>query len=123
MKKLIFLLFVALIFYPSCFGKKDNKLTIELPITQVLEQSANYAVIISSHLRLRPEPSVKSKAVTTLWKGYILEILSKSSKQYSVEGATDFWYQINYDGITGWVFGAYIDIYPHLDKALEVIKK
>lgn len=124
MKKLISLLFIVLIFFPSCFlNKKDEKMKIELPITQVLEQSANYAVITSSHLRLRPEPSVESKAITTLWKGYILEIISKSSKQYSVEGETDFWYQINYDGLTGWVFGAYIDIYPHLEKAMEVIDK
>ena len=106
----------------SC-KKKEELFTVELPPTQVLEQKTNYAVIASSHLRLRTEPSVKSKAVTTLWQGYILEIVSKSSKMDSVEGSDNYWYQINYDGLKGWVFGSYIILAPSYEKAKEESQK
>ena len=103
---------------PSC-KKKEQIFVIDLPPTQVLEQKTSYAVITSSHLRLRTEPSVKSKAVTTLWQGYILEIISKSSKMDNVEGEDNYWYQVNYDGLKGWVFGSYIKLSPSYEKAKE----
>ncbi len=114
---------ILLITSLSSCKKKEEIITIDLPPTQVLEQSTNYAVIISSHLRLRTEPSVKAKAVTTLWKGYILEIVSKSSKMDNVEGVDNYWYQISYDGLKGWVFGSYIKLAPSYEKAEEESQK
>ena len=109
---------IFIIVFFSC-KKEEEVIVINLPPTQVLEQNTSYAVIISSHLRLRSEPSVKAKAVTTLWQGYILEIISKSSKMDNVEGADDYWYQISYGGLKGWVFGAYIKLSPSFEKAKE----
>jgi hypothetical protein len=106
----------------SC-KKKEEIIVIDLPPLQVLEQHTNYAVIISSHLRLRAEPSVKAKAITTLWKGYIIEIVSKSSKMDSVEGVDNYWYQITYGGLKGWVFGSYIKLSPSYEKAKEEAQK
>ncbi len=102
----------------SCSGK-ERILEIELPPTLVLEQNINFAVITSSHLRLRTEPSIKSKAITTLWRGYILEIVSRSPKMETVEGQENYWYQINYDGLQGWVFGSYLKVASSLEKARE----
>jgi len=113
----IIIIFIILSLF-SC-KKEEESVVINLPPTQVLEQNISYAVIVSSHLRLRTEPSVKAKAVTTLWKGYILEIVSKSSKMDNVEGVDNYWYQITYGGLKGWVFGAYIKLLSSYDKAKE----
>ena len=111
------IIFTILVFF-SC-KKEEETIVINLPPTQVLEQNTNYGVIISSHLRLRTEPSVKAKAITTLWKGYILEIVSKSSKMDNVEGVDNYWYQISYGGLKGWVFGAFIKLISSFEKAQE----
>ena len=113
-------LFVILLF-TSC-SKKEQITIIDLPATQVLEQNTNFAIITSSHLRLREEPSIKAKAITTLWKGYVLEIISRSTKKEIVEGHENYWYQINYDGLQGWIFGAYIRVFPTIEKAREASK-
>lgn len=69
-------------------------------------------------LRLREKPLVDAKAVTTLWRGSVLEIVSLwSETKYLVDGELDFWYQINYDGRYGWVFGAYLDLFDSRKKA------
>jgi len=106
----------------SC-TRDEQITTVNLPPTQVLEQNTNFAAITSSHLRLRVEPSIKAKPITTLWKGYILEIISRSSRKEIVEDHEDYWYQISYDGLQGWVFGAYVKIFPSLEKAKEEVKK
>ena len=116
------IIILTITFLFSC-KKTEEVIVIELPPTQVLEQKTNYAVITSSHLRLRAEPSVKAKAITTLWNGYILEIVSKSSKMENVEGTDDYWYQISYGGLKGWVFGAYIKTVPSYEKAKEESQK
>ncbi|MDX9801549.1 MAG: SH3 domain-containing protein [Spirochaetia bacterium] len=112
---------IVILIFSSC-SKKEQIIIIDLPATQVLEQNTNFAVITSSHLRLRVEPTTKSKAITTLWKGYILEIISRSTKKEIAEGQENYWYQINYDGLRGWIFGAYVKVYPTLEKAKEASK-
>ncbi len=116
-------LFINIFFLVFSCARDEQITLLELPPTQVLEQNTNFAVITSSHLRLRTEPSVKAKAITTLWKGYVLEVVSKSSKKETVEDQENYWYQINYDGLQGWIFGAYIKVFPSIDKAKEEVRR
>ena len=95
---------------------------IDLPSTPVLGMQTMWAVIGSSHLRLRERPSVKSAAITTLWRGYVLEVVSKRNNTETVEGATDHWYQISYDGLQGWVFGGYLELYDSRERATEAAR-
>jgi len=99
--------FFALGFLSSC-GREDGIAPMKLPATSALTVQSTWAVITSSHLRLREIPSTESKALTTLWQGSILEIVSRTSTKDTADDEIDFWYQINYDGLHGWVFGAYI---------------
>ena len=92
---------------------------IELPATSALVLQTNWAVIKSSHLRLRGSPSTSAPVLATLWKGSVLEIVSKTSTKETVEDADDFWYQISYDGLAGWVFGAYLDLHESKNRAQE----
>ncbi len=115
-------LIISLIFFTAlCFSscRKDIEIkNVKLPVTRAITKKTNFAVITSSHLRLRTEPTISSRAVTILWKGYIMEILRKSDSRDFVEGKEDYWYLINYDGLKGWVFGSYIDIFSSREKAV-----
>ena len=119
--KSIMIILLAIILL-SC-KREEEAIVVNLPPVQILEQSRNFAVITSSHLRLRTEPSVSSQAIITLWRGYILEIISRTSRMESVEGFTDYWYQIRYGGLNGWVFGAYIKLVPTYEQANEESQK
>lgn len=110
----ILLLFSGL--FLSC---KDEKKTfdIELPATSVLSVQSRWSVINSTHLRLREKPDLNSKAITTLWKGYILEVVSQSSIRVNLEDEDGYWYQVKYGGLQGWVFGAYLKFFDTKDSA------
>jgi uncharacterized protein YraI len=43
--------------------------------------------------------------------------MSRSPAKDIVEAETDYWFQVNYDGLQGWVFGSYINIYDTKEAA------
>ena len=117
---LLFALCVSVgMLFSSCRGQPDDMQQIVLPSTPVLSTSSSWAVINSSHLRLRDQPNVESGVVTTLWRGYVIEVLAKQSHLAEVEDETNYWYQVNHDGIQGWVFGAYLTFYGSHDTAIR----
>ncbi len=116
MKKIIIFTIAILSLFISC---KDDKTVfdIELPATSVLSVQSRWSVINSTHLRLRERPDINSKAITTLWKGYILEVVSQGSKKEILEDEEGYWYQVKYGGLQGWVFGAYLKFFETRDAA------
>lgn len=112
-----FLLLAAIpLIAPGC-EKSTEAPDIVLPATSVLSVQSSWGVVKSTHLRLRDNPSLESEVVTTLWRGSLLEVLSKTDQREKIEGEEDFWYQISFEGISGWVFGAYLEIYQSKEKA------
>lgn len=118
------LLFALTLIFPlltGC-GKKQADEPIALPATSVLSVQTKWGVITSTHLRLRDEPSIESgNPLTTFWRsrGFVLEILSRSDEKMEVEGKEDYWYRIQYDGLYGWVFGGYVEVYETREAAEE----
>jgi len=110
------LLLFAAAFFSGC-SEEQAIPDIDLPPTPVLSIKSNWGVINSSHLRLREKPTTDARAITTLWRGYVLEIVSQSAEKEMVEDEVDYWYRINYDGLQGWVFGSYLDLYDSREKA------
>ena len=101
----------------GCLGKTDESQRIVLPETPVLSASSSWAVINSTHLRLRDQPSTEAILVTTLWRGFVVEVLAKQNRLSVVEEESNYWYQVNFDGVQGWVFGAYLGFYESRDAA------
>jgi uncharacterized protein YgiM (DUF1202 family) len=54
--------------------------------------------------------------------GSIVEIVTSSSNEETIEGKTNRWYQIQFQGRRGWVFGSYLKIFDSLDKARNAAK-
>ena len=113
----IIISFVLLFPLSGCGQKEEKRISIELPTTPVLSVRSRWAVITGSHLRLRERATTESKAITTLWQGNVLEIIARDETRVRVEGKNDYWYQVAYDGLQGWVFGAYIELYESEEKA------
>ena len=113
------LLAFALLYLTGGCSKDEERRypDIELPPTPVLTLETNWGLITSPLLRLREKPDQDSPAVTTLWQGSVMEILSQTSVLEEVEGKSSYWYRVSYDGFQGWLFGGYIRIYGSRNEA------
>lgn len=115
--KPLFFVCIFLAILSSCSKEEDVVFDIELPPAPIDSGSENWAVINSSYLRLREYPEQDANLVTTLFKGYVLSVKSKSLELSLVDKKNDFWYRVSYDGLTGWVFGAYLDVFNNKEDA------
>lgn len=112
---------VAAVFLAGCSGTNQYA-GLKLPPTPVLTIQTFYGVVDFAYIRVRTEPLPDAPLVTMLRSGAILEIVTSSSNEETIEGKTDRWYQIQYQGRRGWVFGSYLKIFDSLDKARNAAK-
>ncbi len=121
MKKIYFYIIVICVIWSisavSCEKEEETLGDIELPPAPLISQTENWAVIETDYLRLRERPEKESPLVTTLWKGYVLEVLSRNPAKVIMDGFEDYWYKVNYDGLQGWVFGSYLKIFNSREAA------
>lgn len=116
MKICLLVLLIISNFFLSCKDEKSFA-DIELTATKVLSIQSRWSVINSTHLRLREKPDINSKAITTLWKGYVLEVISQNTVSENLDDEEGYWYQVKYGGLQGWVFGAYLQFFDSKENA------
>ena len=83
---------------------------IELPPTPVLSIRSTWAVVTSPFLRMREEPLAKAAVLAHVRRGSVLEVLSRTDRKEDLEETSSYWYQVSYEGLRGWVFGAFLEI-------------
>lgn len=83
---------------------------IRLPPTPVLSIRSSWGVVRSDILRIREEPFTKASTLTHLRRRSVLEILSRTEKKENIDERSDYWYQVSFEGVRGWVFGAYLEV-------------
>jgi uncharacterized protein YgiM (DUF1202 family) len=100
-----------LLFLPlaSC-GRRPPVERIELPSTPVLSIRSTWAVVTSPFLRLRSEPLADAGVLAHVRRGSVLEVLSRTDRREDLEQTSSYWYQVSYEGLRGWVFGAFLEI-------------
>lgn len=81
---------------------------LDLPPTPVLAMSTRWAVVLAEVLRLRSEPTLNGQVLSWLPEGTRVEVLMRAPEAVEVDGQTDYWYQVNHNGVRGWTFGAFI---------------
>lgn len=79
-----------------------------LPPTPVLAMSTRWAVIDVDGLRLRDKPDRTGRILLSLTEGARVEILMRGADAMEIDGQTDYWYQVNHNGLRGWAFGAFL---------------
>ena len=113
---LILLLAAVLISFVSC-GRSRGTERVILPPTPVLSIRSTWAVVKSPLLRVRQDPSNQATVLSHIRLGAVVEVLTKSDKEESLENESAFWYRVDYQGLKGWVFGTYIEIFDSRTKA------
>jgi hypothetical protein len=93
----------------SC-GRRPVVERIELPPTPVLTIRSTWAVVNSPFLRLRDEPLANAAVLAHIRRGAVLEVLSRTDRKEELEQTSSYWYQVSYEGLRGWVFGAFLEI-------------
>jgi uncharacterized protein YgiM (DUF1202 family) len=105
-----------ILFLDSC-GKSSSSERVSLPPTPVLSINSTWAVVKSSLLRVREGPTNQATVLSHIRMGAVMEVLTKSDQKDTVENDTAYWYRIDYQGLKGWVFGSYIEIFDSRAKA------
>jgi uncharacterized protein YgiM (DUF1202 family) len=100
----------------SCARSASSERLI-LPPTPVLSIRKTWAVVKSPLLRVREDSTNQSTVLSHIRMGAVMEVLTRSDKQDTVENETAYWYRIDYQGLKGWVFGTYIEIFDTRAKA------
>ena len=119
----LFTFILLLSLFSAACEKTREYPEINLPSTSVLSIETNWGVVNSSHLRLREKPRKDASPVALLYRGFVIEITSRTQSLSEIEGKSDYWYHINYDGLTGWVFGGYLDIFNSKDEANRAARR
>jgi hypothetical protein len=106
----------------ACRGRgRPERLT--LPPTPVLSIRSTWAAVKSPLLRVRAEPSNKSEVLSHIRIGVVVEIIGRSDTEETLENEVAYWYRINYDGLKGWVFGSYLEIFDSRSLAEKYAEK
>ena len=109
----------ALAFVPACLlallsvaacGRRPVVERIELPPTPVLSIRSTWAVVNSPFLRMRVEPRAQAAVLAHIRRGAVLEVLSRTERKEQLEDSSSYWYQVSYEGLRGWVFGAFLEL-------------
>lgn len=104
------LLCIISFFLIACEKKNKQALDLDLPVTRILKSNQMpWAVISSPYVRLRKQPGISQDYIATLWQGSILQVLAIGEEKQKIEGADDYWFKVRYQGLRGWIFGAYLN--------------
>lgn len=117
---ILFCFFIILIL--SC--KKDglsskNDWQIDLPETKIPQNISQWAINKYPFIKLRMEPTEESKIIYYLPIGAIIKIIKKDGELSSFDNENNYWYNIDYEGETGWIFGSFIEIFNSYEEALK----
>jgi uncharacterized protein YgiM (DUF1202 family) len=102
---------------PGACGRSGSAERVTLPPTPVLSIRSTWAVVKSPLLRVREEPSSQATVLSHIRMGAVMEVLTRADKEETVENETAYWYRIDYQGLKGWVFGSYIELFDSRSKA------
>lgn len=60
------------------------------------------------NLFMRIEPNQKSNKVIMIPRGKIINFIAKGKEIVNIDGFSNYWYNVEYSGKKGWVYGGYI---------------
>jgi hypothetical protein len=101
---------LLLLLPPASCARRPTAERIELPATPVLSIRSTWAVVTSPLLRVRDEPLAKAPVLAHIRRGAVLEVLSRTDRKEELEQVSSYWYQVSYEGLRGWVFGAFLEV-------------
>lgn len=61
-------------------------------------------------LTMREQPGTTSKSIAVIPNGSIVKILNKGDVEETIAGKTSSWYEVEWNGYKGWVFGGFLSM-------------
>jgi len=110
-------LFAAVLAGLAACGRSGSSERVTLPPTPVLSIRSTWAVVKSPLLRVRDSSSNQGTVLSHIRMGAVMEVLTRSDREDTVENETSYWYRIDYQGLKGWVFGSYLELFDTRSKA------
>ncbi len=74
------------------------------------DSSATAKVTADKGLTMREEPAVSAKALFVIPNGSDVKILQKGDKEETIGDKTSPWFQVEWNGKKGWVFGGFLNM-------------
>ena len=91
-------------------GQRPVAEEMVLPPTSELTTGQQWGVVRSEFLRLRADATLRGEVLAYLRRGEIIEVMGRGDSPREIEGESEYWYQVSYEGVRGWAFGAYIGV-------------
>ena len=112
MKKFLIICFLFSLIV-SCTKKEKEVKNINIPLPATVHpRNLNlWAVSRYTNIKLRANPEENAEVLKYITQGSILELIKQSNSTFLFDGKNDYWYYVRYNGLYGWIFGSYIDIY------------
>lgn len=70
--------------------------------------SGEATVQTAAGLTMREQPTTSAKSIIIIPDGSTVKILGKGSAEETIGGKTSVWYQVEWSGSRGWVFGGFL---------------
>jgi hypothetical protein len=87
-------------------GGTENELDVQENASYEEEITERF-ICVDGPLRIRTGPGLVHEAIGKLETGEWAAVTAKSDVQDNIDGQTDYWYQIDFNGTQGYVFGGY----------------
>ncbi len=91
----------------ACGGDTGDD-SFAAPATPVISGRARWAVAEQTYVPLRTEPRLEASIAAQMRRGDIAEIAERTGFRETQFGSRDHWYQLQFEGLEGWVHGAQI---------------
>jgi len=70
-------------------------------------------IYTETSINLFQSPSTSAAIIKSLLNDQVCKVIGKTHKQYTLNGKTDYWYNVSVEGDEGWVFGALTSLRQH----------
>ncbi len=110
------------IIFSSC-GEDRTAQNISLPSTPIISAHSRWAVVKIDYLRIRAKPAADSEMLSSTGMGAVVRIISQTENKELLGQEQDYWYQIEDQGVRGWVFGAHLDFFNSRSEAQNHAKE
>lgn len=115
MKNASILLFGLIICFVSCNTNETKKETSDLKSEKNISQQKEYLIIEGENIWVRSEPST-GEVVMKLNSGDTCDLIQKAHFE-EIRDMYDYWYEIRFEGKTGWVYGSQTNLKTGMSRA------
>ncbi len=107
----------------GCTKNRADSPEIVIPESALTIDNSLWGITLFDSLRIREDQTIDARTVAYLRSGVIFKIISRDNNISEFENMKNYWYNINYMGQKGWIFGGYIQVFNSLTEAERVCRE